>query len=133
MAAGQCDVAVVNSYYFGAMVKSEDESERDAADQVAIFWPNQAGRGTHINISGAGVTAHSKHPKNAVALIEFLAADESQRWYAEANNEFPIRQGVPASELLRSWGEFKADEMDASTLGRLNAAAMMAMDRSSWK
>jgi iron(III) transport system substrate-binding protein len=133
VAAGQCDIAIVNSYYLGAMVKSDDQAERAAAEQVAIFWPNQADRGTHINISGAGVTAHSKNRENAVALIEFLASDESQRWYGEVNNEFPIRDDVAASELLRSWGSFKADTVNASELGRLNAAAVMAMDRANWK
>ncbi len=133
VAAGQCDVAVVNSYYFGAMLQSEDDAQREAAESVAIFWPNQAGRGTHINVSGAGVTRSSKNAANAIALIEFLAREDSQRWYAETNNEYPAREGVPVSALLASWGEFKADQVDASELGRLNAQAVMAMDRANWK
>ncbi|MFT4519819.1 MAG: iron(III) transport system substrate-binding protein [Halioglobus sp.] len=133
LAAGQCDVAVVNSYYFGAMLSSQDASEKAAANKAAIFWPNQNDRGTHINISGAGVTAMSKNRDNAVALIEFLAEDESQRWYAETNNEYPVRGDIEPSALLKSWGEFKADQVDASELGRLNAEALMAMDRARWK
>ena len=133
VAAGQCDVAVVNSYYLAAMVNGEDEAQRQAAAKVGIFWPNQAGRGTHINVSGAGVTAASKNREQAIALIEFLAGAQSQHWYAETNNEYPAREGVESSELLRSWGDFKADQVDASELGRLNAQAVMAMDRARWK
>ncbi|QFU76274.1 Fe(3+) ABC transporter substrate-binding protein [Halioglobus maricola] len=133
VAAGQCDVAVVNSYYLGAMVKSDDPAQQQAASKVGIFWPNQAGRGTHINVSGAGVVAASKNTDQAIALIEFLARQESQRWYAETNNEYPAREGVEVSDLLKSWGGFKQDQVDASELGRLNAQAVMAMDRAGWK
>jgi iron(III) transport system substrate-binding protein len=133
VAAGQCDVAVVNSYYLGAMVKSDDPAQQLAASKVGIYWPNQQGRGTHINVSGAGVTAASKHTEQAIALIEFLARTDSQQWYAETNNEYPARAGVKPSALLESWGEFKADQVDASELGRLNAQAVMAMDRARWK
>lgn len=131
VAAGQCDIAVVNSYYFGAMLQA-DEAQRAAAEKVAIFWPNQDNRGTHINISGAGVTASARNIEAATGLIEFLAADESQRWYAESNNEYPVRPDVPVSDLLQSWGEFKADQLDVTELGARNAAAVMAMDRAGW-
>jgi iron(III) transport system substrate-binding protein len=133
VAAGQCDVAVVNSYYLGGMVNSSDANEQRAADAVAIFWPNQSGRGTHINVSGAGVTQSASNPADAVKLIEFLASDEAQRWYAETNNEFPVRSDVPASELLSSWGEFKRDTTPMDELGRRNGEALMAMDRAGWK
>ncbi|QIB67474.1 Fe(3+) ABC transporter substrate-binding protein [Kineobactrum salinum] len=133
VASGQCDVALVNNYYLGAMVQSEDPQERAAAAKVRLFWPNQQQRGTHVNISGAGITAAARNPKLARQLIEFLLQDSSQRWYAEANNEYPVRDDVPASALLQSWGEFKADQLDVSELGRLNAAAVMAMDRANWK
>ena len=100
---------------------------------MAVFWPNQSGRGTHINVSGAGITASAKHPEQAQQLIEFLARDESQRWYAETNNEYPVRDDIEASALLTSWGDFKTDQVDVSELGRRNAAAVMAMDRARWK
>lgn len=132
-AAGQCDIAVVNSYYYAAMMQSADETERAAAAKVALFWPDQAGRGTHINISGAGVTASARNVTDAVALLEFLAGAESQRWYAETNMEYPVRSDIQSSELLRSWGDFKADPLKVTELGRLNAAAVMAMDRAGWK
>ena len=133
VAAGQCDVAVVNSYYLGAMVNSAEESERAAAAKVGIFWPNQQDRGTHINVSGAGVTAATGDPEGAIALIEFLVQEESQSWYAEVNNEYPVRNNIEPSALLKSWGEFKADQVDVTELGRLNGAAVMAMDRAGWK
>jgi len=133
VAAGQCDVAVVNSYYLGGMVTSQDEAERAAAAKVGIFWPNQDDRGTHVNVSGAGVTAASDQPELAVQLITFLTRDSSQQWYAETNNEYPVRDDVPVSELLATWGTFKADPVDVSELGKLNAQAVMAMDRARWK
>jgi len=133
VAAGQCDLAVVNSYYLGAMLQSGDAAEREAASRVALFWPNQGDRGTHINVSGAGLTASAKNRDEATALIEFLARDESQRWYAQTNNEYPVRGDIAPSVLLQSWGEFKADQLDVSELGRLNAAAVMAMDRAGWR
>lgn len=133
VASGQCDVALVNNYYLGGMLRSEDPEERAVAEQVQLFWPNQADRGVHINISGAGITRSAKHPEEARQLIEFLLREDSQQWYAELNNEYPVRPGVAPSALLQSWGEFRADPLKVSELGRLNAAAVMAMDRASWK
>lgn len=133
VAAGQCDVALVNSYYFGAMLQSGSDEERRAAEQVELLWPNQSNRGAHVNISGAGVTRASEQPDLARQLIEFLVREDSQRWYAETNNEYPVRDSVSPSRLLQSWGEFKADALNVSELGRLNAQAVMAMDRANWK
>ncbi len=133
VAAGQCDLALVNSYYYGAMLQSEDSEETAAASKVALFFPNQEGRGTHINVSGAGVTAAAPHKAEAIRLLEFLAGDEAQRWYAERNNEYPVRADIPVSETLAAWGSFKQDQLDVTELGRLNAQAVMAMDRASWK
>ena len=133
VAAGQCDVAVVNSYYLGRMLTSNDKNQKLAANAVNLFWPNQEDRGTHINISGAGVTKAAKNVESAESLIAFLAADESQKWYAEQNNEFPVRQSVPVSKVLQSWGPFVADKLNVTELGRNNAKAIMAMDRAGWK
>jgi iron(III) transport system substrate-binding protein len=133
VAAGLCDVAIVNSYYLGGMLRSSDPAQLKAASSVGLFWPNQDGRGTHINISGAGVTRSSQNPELAAQLIAFLASDESQRWYAEMNNEFPIRADIKVSETLRTWGDFGADKLNVTELGRNNANAIMAMDRAGWK
>jgi iron(III) transport system substrate-binding protein len=133
VAAGQCDVAVANTYYLGGMLESSDPAQRAAAAQVAVFWPNQDGRGTHVNVSGAGVVRHAKHRDNAVRLLEYLTTDEAQQWYAETNHEYPVVAGVALSGTLAAWGRFKADPLDLDTLGRNNAAAVRLMDRAGWR
>jgi iron(III) transport system substrate-binding protein len=132
-AAGMCDLAVANTYYLVGMLTSKDDAERTAAQKMGVFWPNQSGRGAHVNVSGAAVTAAAKHPENAVKLLEFLVSKESQAWYAEVNGEYPVRPDVPSSELLQSWGEFKADTLNLSRLGELNPEALRLMDRAGWK
>ncbi len=133
VAAGQCDIAVVNSYYLGAMITGKDEKQQEAAAQVGLFWPDQEGRGTHVNVSGAGVIQSAPNKAAAIQLLEFLVAEESQQWYAEVNNEYPVREGVESSELLKSWGEFKGDDIDMAKLGEFNAEAVKVMDRAGWK
>lgn len=132
-ASGQCDIAVANTYYLASMLNSKDEAQKEAASKVAVFWPNQAEKGAHVNVSGATVLAAAEHKKNAVALIEFLASDESQKWYAEANGEYPVRDGVAVSDTLKSWGEFKKDNLQLDQLGKLNPEAVKLMDRAGWK
>lgn len=133
VAAGQCDLAISNTYYFGGMLKSTNEAERKAAEAVAVFFPDQNGNGAHMNISGAGITKAAKNRDAAVQLMEFLAGEEAQAWYAEVNNEFPVRADVPASELLQSWGTFKADNLALEELGIHNAEAVRLMDRAGWQ
>jgi len=133
VAAGQCDVALANTYYFGQMLKGRDKKQRKAAKQVAIFWPNQNSRGAHVNVSGAGVAAAAKNKDNAIKLIEFLVSPESQAWYAKVNFEYPVRKGVKTSKLLRKLGNFKADQVNLTRLGEMNAQSVQIMDRASWK
>jgi len=133
VAAGQCDVAIVNSYYLGAMISSSDKNQQNAARKVALFWPNQEDRGTHINISGVGLSRAAKNIDSAKQLIRFLVSDESQQWYANRNNEFPVRDTVQVSSILDSWGPFKPDTINVTELGRNNAEAIKAMDRAGWK
>ncbi len=111
---------------------SDKARRKEEGEQVARFGRKQDGRGTHVNSRGAGVVSSSKNRAQAIALIEFLARDDSQQWYAEANNEYPVRPDIAPSALLQSWGEFKADQVDASELGRLNSASLIAMDRARW-
>ena len=132
-AAGQCDLAIANSYYLGKMLASKDPAQRGAAEKVKIFWPNQKDRGVHVNISGAAVTKYSKNTESATALLEFLASDEAQHWYAETNFEYPVNTGIPSSKILQSWGKFKVDTLGLHLLGELNAEAVMIMDRAQWK
>ncbi len=133
VAVGQCDLAIVNSYYLGGMLNSPVEEQREIAEQVGLFWPNQEGRGAHMNISGAGLTRSAPNPENGVRLMEFLVSDEAQRWYAETNNEYPVRDDVAVSETLQSWGNFKADQLELEQLGIHNAEAVRLMDRAGWR
>lgn len=132
-AAGQCDIAISNTYYYGQMLASEDAEEKAAAEKLAIFWPNQNDRGVHINISGAAVTKAAKNKENALKLLEFLTSDEAQKWYAESNQEYPAKPGIAPSDLLKGWGEFKADSLNLSELGKNNAEALKIMDKAGWK
>lgn len=132
-AAGECDITIANTYYLAGMLQSKDESERAAAQKINVFWPNQQGRGAHVNVSGAGLTIHAPHKANAVKLLEFLVNDASQAWYAEANGEYPVKEGVAYSATLNKWGGFKADALNLAKLGALNADALKLMDRAGWK
>ncbi len=132
-AAGQCDIAIANTYYLAGMLSSQDEAERAAAERMGVFWPNQDGRGAHVNVSGGAVTKSAKHKEAAVKLLEFLAGDASQQWYADTNGEYPIRADIPVSQTLSAWGTFKADDLNLARLGELNAEAVRLMDRAGWK
>ncbi len=131
VAAGECDIAVGNTYYYGHML--QDKNDRAAAEKLAIVWPNQDGRGTHVNVSGAGMTKHAKNTDNAIKLLEFLVSPEAQKWYAEVNNEYPVRPDAEVGAVLQQWGEFKADELNLSNLGIHNAEAVRVMDRAGWR
>lgn len=133
VAIGQCELAVVNTYYLAGMLNATTDAEREQAQAVAVFWPNQEGRGAHINVSGAGVSAHAPNEAEAIQLLEFMVGDEAQTWYAEANNEFPIRTDIPVSDTLESWGEFEADPLALEQLGIHNAEAVRLMDRAGWR
>ncbi len=133
VAAGQCNLALVNSYYLAGMLSSKIEAEASAASKVALFWPNQADRGAHVNISGAGITRSAKHRDEAIRLLEFLVSDAAQQWYAKTNHEYPVRKGISVSDLLKQWGDFKADPLNLMLLGENNTKAVRLMDRAGWK
>ena len=132
VASGQCDIAVVNSYYLGKMLIGKEE-QKAAASKVTLFWPNQSDRGTHVNISGIGVTKYAKHPELATKLIAFLYTDEAQAWYGDVNLEYPVRENISNNEVLKSWGPFKADTLSLNQLGELNATAVQVMDKAGWR
>ena len=133
VAAGECDVAVVNHYYLARLIASDDPADQQVAEKVALFFPNQEGRGAHVNISGAGVVATAPHPQNALRFIEYLASPEAQEVFAQGNNEFPVVDGVPASEVARGFGEFEADAVNIALLGENNPEAVRLMDRAGWR
>ena len=132
-AAGQCDVAIVNTYYLAAMLNDKDAAHREAAKKLSVFWPNQKDHGTHVNVSGIGLTAAARNREHAVKLIEYLAGTEAQAWYAEVNHEYPIRANIPVSKTLAAMGKFKADDLNLSPLGQYNVEAVKLMDRAGWK
>ncbi|MBL8259099.1 MAG: Fe(3+) ABC transporter substrate-binding protein [Candidatus Competibacteraceae bacterium] len=133
VAAGECDVTLANTYYLGGMIVSGDDAEKQAAAKVAVFWPGAKTAGVHVNVSGAGVTANARNRANAIQLLEFMASDAAQRWYAETNNEYPVNPAIAPSATLKAWGEFKADTLNVAKLGELNPAAVRLMDRAGWK
>ena len=133
LVAGEGDVAVVNSYYIGNMLNSDSPEEVKAAKAIGVFFPNQEGRGTHINVSGAGVARYAPNKENAKKLIEFLISKEAQEIFANANYEYPVNPDVQPSELLQSWGAFKEDSMLLSKLGENNKRAVIIFDEASWK
>ena len=146
-AAGVCDIAIANTYYYGRLIKSDKADNNAVADKLAIFWPNQGdrtlnitgravdimGRGTHVNVSGIGVTKAAKNKDNAVKLMEFLVSSKAQAWYAETNNEYPIIGAVAVDPVLASWGEFEKDDVGLTKLGENNRKAVELMDRAGWR
>ncbi len=127
IAAGKCDVGIVNTYYFGTLKKEKPDLP------IALFWPNQASSGTHINVSGAGITTHAKHPKEARQLLEWLAGPEAQQLFAELNMEYPANPAVSPDATVAAWGTFKSESLNLSLAGEHQAAAVRLMDRAGYK
>jgi len=124
---GVCDLAIVNTYYMGKMLQNAEQ--RPWAEAAYIIFPNQQGRGTHINVSGAAVTKSAKHFDAAVRLIEFLSSAKAQRIYAAQNFEFPVLAGVPLNPIVESWGPFKADTTNLAEIASHRRMAMKLVDR----
>ena len=118
VAAGIADVAIMNTYYIGKLASSSDSKDRKVVEKVGVFFPNQKGRGTHINISGAGVTKSSKNKENAIKFIEYLSSSEAQDVFGSVNYEYPVKIENNKSDLLNSWGPFKSDKLNLSILGK---------------
>jgi iron(III) transport system substrate-binding protein len=133
VAAGVCDVALVNNYYLAGMLESTQKSEVAAANKIKLFWPNQNGRGAHMNVSGAGILKPAKNKKEAIQLLEYLVSDKAQQWYADTNHEYSINPNIESSSILKNWGKFKADNLNLSLLGKYNTEAVLLMDRAGWK
>lgn len=133
VAAGQCDLAIANTYYFGRLIDSNKPEDRKVVEKLGVFWPNQTGRGAHINVSGMGVTKHAKNRAEAIQLLEFMVSDDAQAYYAEINHEYPVVKGVSSSPTIASLGEFKSDALNLSTLGVNNKNAVKLMDRAGWQ
>lgn len=134
VAAGECGVAVSNTYYLARLIRSDKIEDRRLMERIGIVWPNQANRGTHINISGAGMVRTSKNPENAVRFLEYLASDEAQRYFADGNNEWPVVPGlVTNNAALEAMGKFKADPLAIGALAKNVAAAQKLLDRAGYR
>ena len=129
VAAGECRLSIANTYYIGRMLGSD--ADRAAAAKIGVLFPNQAGRGAHVNISGAGVARHAPHRANAVKFLEYLTGDFAQRLFAEGNNEHPVI-GPPTGPIA-TLGTFTEDTLAATALGTGQASAVKVFDRAGWK
>lgn len=127
VAAGRCDVTVINTYYFGRLM------EANPALPLAIFWPNQNNSGVHVNISGAGVTQYSKNERSAIKLLEFLSSDKAQNLFADINMEYPANPQIQPSETVSAWGVFKQNQMNVVKAGELQTTAVKLMDRAGYR
>jgi iron(III) transport system substrate-binding protein len=127
IAAGQCQVGIVNTYYLGRLLDTEPELP------VGLFWANQALAGVHVNVSGAGVTRHSKNAAQAQRLIEWLSGEAAQRLYADVGLEYPVNPKVQPDTVIKAWGAFKADPLNVTLLGEGQAKATMLMDRAGYR
>ena len=134
VAQRECDVALVNHYYYARLARSDKADEKAMVEQVGIVFPDQAGRGTHVNISGAGVLKNAPHAEASVKFLEYLASDAAQRYFADGNNEWPAVAGVDANNtVLAAFGKHRRDSLNVAALGRNQPAAQKIFDRAGWK
>ena len=127
IAAGQCEVGIANTYYYGRMM------EKSPKLPVGIFWADQAGKGAHVNISGAGVTRHARNEKGAVKFLEWLSSEKAQNMFADVNLEFPVNPKVKPDARVAAWGDFKHNYINVSNAGARQAEAVKLMDRAGYK
>jgi len=134
VAAGECGAALTNSYYYARLLRSAKPEDREVVAKTGVVWPDQAGAGTHVNVSGAGVLRHAPHRDNAVRFLEYLASDEAQVYFADGNNEWPAVKGIKVQNpALAAMGTFRVDPLPIATLGRNTAAAQKIADRAGWR
>ena len=134
VAAGECAIALSNTYYYVRLLRSAKPEEKEWAAKTGVIWPDQASYGTHVNISGAGVLKNAPHRENAIKFLEYLASDSAQAYFANGNNEWPaVKAAVAKNPELDSLGTFKADPLPIATLGKNTPAAQKLLDRAGWK
>jgi iron(III) transport system substrate-binding protein len=125
--AGQCDVGLVNTYYYGRLIEKTPDAP------IKLFWANQETTGVHVNVSGAGITKHASNPIGAMQLLEWLSSAKAQSIYGSLNKEYPANQNIDSDEIVTSWGSFKQDKMNLSIAGELQADAVKLMQRLGYK
>ena len=134
VAAGECGVAIANSYYLARMLRSTKPEDKKVIESVGVVWPNQKTSGAHINVSGGGMLKHAPNKQAAVKFLEYLASDQAQVYFADGNNEWPVVATVkPQNPALEALGKFKAETMNVGTLGKLQASVQKIYDRAGWK
>ncbi len=133
VAAGQCRFAISNTYYLGRLLNSSKPEEREAAQKIGVLFPNQADRGAHVNISGAGVARHAPHKDAAIAFIEYLTSHKAQEMFANGNFEYPVVADVPPHPTLAAFGSFKQDSLNAAIYGANGPQALQIMQRAGWR
>jgi iron(III) transport system substrate-binding protein len=134
VAAGECEIAVANTYYLARLARSDDPADREVVAAIEVIMPNQDDRGTHVNVSGAGVLTHAPNPDNAVAFLEFLASDAAQLAFADGNNEWPAVEGIAHATVLDDlYGSFRQDDINAAVFGGNREAALRIMEENGWK
>jgi iron(III) transport system substrate-binding protein len=133
--AGQGDLAIVNSYYIGLLLSSENEEEIKAGNSVGVFFPNQGEdeSGSHINVSGIGLAKNAPNKENAIKLMEFLTSESAQKTYTDTSYEYPANPNVEPNEIVKKWGSFKKDILDLNKLGVFRNKAIEIFDKSDWK
>ncbi|MGE3648465.1 MAG: extracellular solute-binding protein, partial [Reyranellaceae bacterium] len=133
VAAGQCDVAISNSYYYVRLMNSAKDADKAIVAKTQVVFPNQGNRGTHVNVSGGGVAKNAPNRDAAVKFLEYLASDSAQLYFANGNNEWPVTEVPVDNKGLASLGNFKRDSVNVAELGRNQAKAQMIMDKVGWK
>ena len=133
VASGECGIAVVNSYYLARFAGSDDPDTRAVFEKVGVIFPNQEGRGAHVNVSGAGVLKHAPNRENAVRFIEYLTTDRAQAYFADGNDEYPAAKGTRTSSAVEALGAFEADPVNVTALGENQAEAVRIFDRVGWR
>ena len=133
--AGQGDLAIVNSYYIGLLLSSENDEEIKAGNSVGVFFPNQGEEesGSHINVSGIGLAKNAPNKENAIKLMEFLTSESAQKTYTNTSYEYPANPNVEPNEIVKKWGSFKKDILDLNQLGVFRNRAIEIFDKSGWK
>ena len=133
VAAGECDLAVGNSYYYVRLMTKPKDADKDVAGKVGWIFPNQGDRGTHVNVSGAGVLKNAPNKAAAVKFLEYLASDRAQRYFADGNNEYPVAARVEGNSAVESLGKFKVDQINVAVYGENQPEAQKIFDRAGWK
>ncbi|MBX2862877.1 MAG: Fe(3+) ABC transporter substrate-binding protein [Leptolyngbyaceae cyanobacterium MAG.088] len=131
-ASGLGSLAIANTYYLPRYAKDEDPAKQDIFKTIGVFFPNQDDRGTHVNISGAGVVKTAPNKENAIKFLEYLSSNAAQAFFAQGNNEYPVVEGVPVDAVVGGFGQFEADDLNVNFLGENQAEAVRIMDRVGW-